>query len=46
MADQILYARPRNIYVLRSDLLTSIEQALAKQQLLTTFQVRGAIATC
>ncbi len=37
-------ARPRNVYVMRSGLLKSIEQALAKQQLLTRFQVRGAFA--
>jgi type I restriction enzyme M protein len=37
-------ARPRNVYVMRSSLLTSIEQALADQQLLTPFQVRGAFA--
>jgi type I restriction enzyme M protein len=37
-------ARPRNVYVMRSSLLTSIEQALAAQNLLTPFQVRGAFA--
>ena len=37
-------ARPRNVYVMRSSLLTSIEQALAEQKLLTPFQVRGAFA--
>ena len=37
-------ARPRNVYVMRSGLLSSIEQALAGQQLLTPFQVRGAFA--
>jgi type I restriction enzyme M protein len=37
-------ARPRNVYVMRSSLLTSIEQAMADQQLLTPFQVRGAFA--
>ncbi len=37
-------ARTRNVYVMRSGLLKSIEQALAKQQLLTRFQVRGAFA--
>ncbi len=37
-------AKPRNVYVMRSQLLTSIEQALAGQQLLTPFQVRGAFA--
>ena len=38
-------ARPRNVYVMRSQLLQSIEQALADQTLLTPFQVRGAFAT-
>ncbi|MDN5566713.1 MAG: type I restriction-modification system subunit M, partial [Psychrobacter sp.] len=33
-----------NVYVMRSQLLTSIEQELAGQDLLTTFQVRGAFA--
>ncbi len=37
-------ARPRNVYVMRSQLLASIEQALAEQHLLTPFQVRGAFA--
>lgn len=37
-------ARPRNVYVLRTGLLSSIEQALAGQNLLTRFQVRGAFA--
>jgi len=37
-------ARPRNVYVMRSSLLESIEQALAGQNLLTPFQVRGAFA--
>jgi type I restriction enzyme M protein len=37
-------ARPRNVYVMRSSLLQSIETALADQQLLTPFQVRGAFA--
>ncbi|MCP4208937.1 MAG: N-6 DNA methylase, partial [Shimia sp.] len=37
-------ARSRNVYVMRSQLLTSIEQALANQDLLTPFQVRGAFA--
>jgi len=37
-------ARPRNVYVMRSGLLSSIAQALADQQLLTPFQVRGAFA--
>jgi len=36
--------KPRNVYVMRSELLSSIEQALAGQQLLTPFQVRGAFA--
>jgi len=33
-----------NVYVMRSSLLTSIAEALADQQLLTSFQVRGAFA--
>ena len=37
--------RPRNVYVMRSQLLHSIEQALARQILLTSFQVRGAFAS-
>jgi len=37
-------ARPRNVYVMRSSLLNSIEQALTAQDLLTPFQVRGAFA--
>ena len=37
-------ARTRNVYVMRSSLLASIEQALSTQQLLTPFQVRGAFA--
>ncbi|MCU7928724.1 MAG: type I restriction-modification system subunit M [Candidatus Thiodiazotropha sp. (ex Dulcina madagascariensis)] len=37
-------ARPRNVDVMRSSLLTSIEQSLADQDLLTPFQVRGAFA--
>lgn len=37
-------ARPRNVYVMRRDLLRSIEKALVKQSLLTPFQVRGAFA--
>ena len=37
-------ARPRNVYVMRSSLLASIEQTLAEQNLLTSFQVRGAFA--
>lgn len=36
--------RTRNVYVMRSSLLISIEQALADQNLLTPFQVRGAFA--
>lgn len=37
-------AARRNVYTLRSGLLRSIEAALADQQLLTPFQVRGAFA--
>ena len=37
-------ARPRNVYIMRSRLLRSIEEKLANQQLLTSFQVRGAFA--
>lgn len=37
-------ARPRNVYTMRSSLLRSIEEKLANQQLLTSFQVRGAFA--
>ncbi|RUM93659.1 MAG: restriction endonuclease subunit S [Thiothrix sp.] len=33
-----------NVYVMRSSLLSSIEQALSEQNLLTPFQVRGAFA--
>jgi type I restriction enzyme M protein len=36
--------KPRNVYVMRSSLLVSIEKALAGQHLLTSFQVRGAFA--
>ncbi|RLJ20075.1 restriction endonuclease subunit S [bacterium endosymbiont of Escarpia laminata] len=36
--------RPRNVYVMRSRLLTSIEESLTEQNLLTPFQVRGAFA--
>lgn len=36
--------RPRNVYVMRSSLLESIEAALVGQNLLTPFQVRGAFA--
>ena len=38
-------ARPNNVYVMRSQLLKSIETALAGNGLLTAFQVRGAFAT-
>ncbi|MGG7056430.1 N-6 DNA methylase, partial [Nitrosomonas sp. ANs5] len=38
-------ARPNNVYVMRSQLLKSIEAALAGNGLLTAFQVRGAFAT-
>ncbi|WP_313695860.1 type I restriction-modification system subunit M [Achromobacter mucicolens] len=38
-------ARPRNVYVMRSQLMRSIEEAFAGQSLLTPFQVRGAFAT-
>ncbi|VFN06131.1 MAG: type I restriction enzyme M protein, partial [Candidatus Kentron sp. G] len=37
-------AKPRNVYVMRSGLLSGIEQAMAEQNLLTPFQVRGAFA--
>lgn len=37
-------ARPRNVYVMRTGLLSSIERALVGQNLLTRFQVRGAFA--
>jgi hypothetical protein len=37
-------ARPRNVYVMRSSLLNSIEAVLAGQSLLNRFQVRGAFA--
>jgi type I restriction enzyme M protein len=36
--------KARNVYVMRSSLLSSIEHALAEQNLLTGFQVRGAFA--
>jgi type I restriction enzyme M protein len=36
-------ARPSNVYVMRSQLLKSIEAALADNGLLTAFQVRGAL---
>jgi type I restriction enzyme M protein len=38
-------ARPRNVYVMRTQLLKSMEAALADNGLLTPFQVRGALAT-
>ncbi|MCB1647894.1 MAG: SAM-dependent DNA methyltransferase [Pseudomonadales bacterium] len=38
-------ARPRNVYVMRRQLLSSIEAALVDNGLLTAFQVRGAFAT-
>jgi type I restriction enzyme M protein len=38
-------ARPRNVYVMRSQLLKSMEAALADNGLLTSFQVRGALAS-
>jgi len=42
-------ARPSNVYVMKSQLLRSIEQALTEvdkqQTLLTPFQIRGAFAT-
>ena len=38
-------ARPRNVYVMRSQLLRGIEAALADNGLLTPFQVRGALAS-
>ena len=37
--------RPRNVYVMRSQLLESMEAALADNGLLTPFQVRGALAS-
>lgn len=36
--------KPRNVYVMRTHLLASIEQALQQQGLLTQFQLRGAFA--
>jgi len=36
---------PCNVYEMRSKLLQSIEQALASQSLLTSFQIRGAFAS-
>lgn len=38
-------ARPRNVYVMRSQLLRGIEEALADNGLITPFQVRGALAS-
>lgn len=38
-------ARPRNVYVMRSQLMDSIHDAFAQQNLLTSFQVRGALAS-
>ncbi|WP_018174072.1 type I restriction-modification system subunit M [Thioalkalivibrio sp. ALJ9] len=38
-------ARPRNVYVMRTQLLASMEAALADNALLTSFQVRGALAS-
>lgn len=37
--------RPHNVYVMRSQLMQSIEQTLSQQSLLTAFQVRGAFAS-
>lgn len=37
--------RPRNVDVMRTELLQSIEKHFAEQTLLTSFQVRGAFAT-
>ena len=37
--------RPRNVDIMRTELLDSIEAVLADQNLLTNFQVRGAFAT-
>ncbi|HDH0671310.1 TPA: N-6 DNA methylase, partial [Klebsiella michiganensis] len=39
------HARPRNVYVMRSQLMESINEAFAQQNLLTSFQVRGAFAS-
>jgi type I restriction enzyme M protein len=36
--------KPHNVYVMRSSLLAGIEKELAGQNLLTSFQVRGAFA--
>lgn len=38
-------AQPRNVYVMRSQLMDSIHDAFAQQNLLTSFQVRGAFAS-
>lgn len=38
-------ARPRNVYVMRSQLMDSIHDAFVQQNLLTSFQVRGAFAS-
>lgn len=38
-------ARPRNVYVMRTQLLASMETAMADNGLLTSFQVRGALAS-
>lgn len=38
-------ARPRNVYVMRSQLMESIHEAFAQQNLLTSFQIRGAFAS-
>jgi len=38
-------ARPRNVYVMRSQLMDGIHDAFAQQNLLTSFQVRGAFAS-
>lgn len=38
-------ARPRNVYVMRRQLMDSIHEAFAQQNLLTSFQVRGAFAS-
>ena len=38
-------ARPRNVYVMRTQLLASMESAMTGNGLLTSFQVRGALAS-
>lgn len=38
-------ARPRNVYVMRTQLLESMEAAMADNGLLTPFQVRGALSS-